>query len=163
MAVDFITLSELVDESISIIKADDAINDYIRDEFYGELKIYDSVDVLNMPSIDDCPMIIFNKISHAMGEAQQSWIYTISAEFAIENEKISESTDGTVVTQDGVGNAEKLGYLIYDALRLGMPCNGNLDRVDMQLDTDSHPMYSGGLLMQFTILQPIGGTPVLGI
>jgi len=160
MAIDFITLTNLVDSSVSIILNDASISSFCTTNYGQDIFIYNGMDLSNLPGEGNTPYVIIFKDAERIGEAVSNYRYELGFQVTIFDENI-DSTTTRVEKQLGEERVEQLTLLIYDALRRDMPCNGNVDDADIMIDSSQHPLYTGMMVIGFNIPKPIGSSVIL--
>lgn len=161
MAVNFITQTVIIDDFIAILRDTTvrglAIETHVQAEYSKTLKIYDQPDAYDVPGEEDIPFVCIYRNRHDLGESVGSWNYEVELEVGIVK-KGQDTTDPNVTLQNGVRSLETLVYLIYDALRTYVPCNGNIDVASLEIDETQHPLYIGYLTVNINVPQVIGST-----
>ena len=164
MAVDFITMSQLIDQMITIIRDTGgdgaAIETFCQSNYSTSVKVFDNPDGYELPGQDDCPFVCIYRNRMNFGESVNQWIYEIELEIAV-NDPAKDTGTTNVVKQTGVRKLEELVNLVYDAVRLNIPCNGNIDGADLDIDETQHPLYIGYLTLRINVPQVIGS--VIGL
>lgn len=160
MAINFITLTDLVNAAVTIILNDSAISSFCTTNYGQELYIYNGMDLANLPGEDNTPYVIIFKDAERIGEAVSNYRYELGFQVTIEDDNVDTSV-ARVEKQLGEERVEQLTLLIYDALRREMPCNGNVDDADIMIDNSQHPLYTGMMVIGFNIPKPIGSSVIL--
>lgn len=164
MAVDYITLTQLIDEMITIVRdtagTGAAIETFTQAEYSATTKCFDHPDAYNAPGEGDVPFVAFYRNRHAMGESVSQWVYEIEAELGIVDDT-QNTTDPNITKQNGMIKLEAYKDLVYDAIRQNIPCNANIDVSDWEPDGTTHPLYVGYLTFVINIPKVIGG--VIGL
>jgi len=160
MAVDFITLTDLVNESVNIILNDTDISTFCTTNYGDDIYIYNGMDLSNLPGEGNTPYVIIFKDAERIGESVANYRYELGFQVTIEDDNVDSSTP-RVEKQLGEERVEELTLLIYDALRREMPCNGNVDDAEIMIDNSQHPLYTGMMVIGFNIPKPIGSSVIL--
>ena len=163
MAVDYITLDQLVDECITLIANSTAINDFCQNNYSKSLFIFKSLDQYKLPEVSDAPYITVLKDDMDAGQSVNEWNYQLGFDIGLEDTTENSSTIGnsTVLEKNGERRVEELSNLIYDEIRQNIPCNANVDGMRMVLDDTQYPLYTSVMVLRFNIPQVIGS--VIGI
>lgn len=157
MAIDYITLNDLVEEAVAIILADTAgggTNDWCQTNYSADLKIYNGLDKSLQPSEHDAPYIVIYREGQQLGEAMGMWHYRLGFEVGISDNETTVT--GRVTKQVGEQQVEILTHMIYDLLRNEMPCNANVDEMLMEVDSGTYPLFTAMMIITFNIPKPIG-------
>lgn len=165
MAIDFITLTELVNEAVDIILNDTAAggsNDFCQTEYGKDLYIFSGLDLLKQPTEDDSPYVVVFRDDESVGEAVANYRYRLGFEVAVTDDR-ETTPDPRILKQLGEEKVEELAHLIYDVLRREMPCNANVDDMELSIDSSSYPMFVAGMVLGFNIPKPIGTSVPLGL
>jgi hypothetical protein len=159
MAVDYITLDQLVDEIISIIGNSAAVETFCQTNYSASLMMFKSVDHYKLPNEDECPFMAIMKDEFDAGESVATWRYQVGLEIGVNDTSTTNTTIGNsqVIEIVGETKVEELTNIIYDEIRQNIPCNGNVDGMTMLLDSSQHPLYTAVMVLQINVPQPIGG------
>jgi len=164
MAIDFITLSELRNEAVDIILNDIAAggsNDFCQTEYSKDLFIFNGLDLQKQPTQDDAPYVVVFGQDESAGEAVATYRYRLGFEVGVEDDR-NTTPDPRVLKQTGEEKVEELAHLIYDALRQNMPCNANVDDMELAIDPTGYPLFVAAMAIGFNIPKPIGSAVTLG-
>lgn len=161
MAIDFITLTELLDTAVDIILNDTTISSFCTTEYGQDLFIFSGLDLQNQPGETDAPYVVIFREDENLGEAVGTWRYRLGFEVAVNDDRNS-NPDPRILKQLGEEKVEQLAHLIYDALREGMPCNANVDDMDLVVDSTGYPLFTAAMILGFNIPNPIGTSVPIG-
>jgi len=163
MAVDFITLDELVDECVTLIGNSTPINDFCQNNYTKSIMIFKSLDQYKLPEESDAPYVAILKDDMNAGEATNVWTYQLGFDVAVNDTTETTDTVGnsSVVETLGEKRVEELSNLIYDEIRQNISCNANVDEMRIVLDDTQYPLYTAVMVLRFNIPKPIGA--VLGL
>lgn len=156
MAVDFITMTQLVDHTITVLQADSDIATFLTANSYGAISYYDNPDAFDPPGSDNVPFISIYRHNQGAGESVGEWSYVL--EFEIGLVEGDRTTVSNVIKQTGIRKVEEFANTIYAALRDGMNCNVIVDVADMEWDETAHPLYIAYLGVTIRIPQLIGAS-----
>lgn len=164
MAVDYITMTQLIDSMIGIIRdtagtgAD--IETFTQANYSKTTLCLDQPDTYQPPTEQEAPFVAFYRNRMGFGEAVSAWTYEIELELGIVNDTVDTATSN-VVEQTGSRQLEEYKDLVYDAIRLNIPCNGNIDVATWEPEANTHPFYVGYLTFVISIPKVIGS--VIGL
>lgn len=154
MAVDFITMTQIVDHLYSILSSSTAISTWLSTEGYGTLKIYDNPNGFNPPAGSDAPFISIYRDKLTQGESTNEWAYAIELEIGLKEE--GRNTVADKIEQTGLRKVEEFGNLVYAELRDNVNCNIAMDVVDIEWDETAHPLYLAYYGLTIRVPQVIG-------
>lgn len=163
MAVDYITMDQIVDECITILANSTAVETFCQTNYTKSLLIFKSLDQYKLPKESDAPYVVLLKDDMDAGEAVNTWKYQLGFEIGINDTTETSSTVGnsTVIEIEGEKRVEELTNIIYDEIRQNIPCNANVDEMRMVLDDTQFPLYISIMVLRFNIPKPIGA--VIGL
>ncbi len=163
MAVDYITLDELVEQCVTLIGNSTAIENFCQTNYTKSILIFKSLDQYKLPKESDAPYVAILKDDMNAGEAVNQWTYQLGFDIAVNDTTETTSTVGnsSVIEILGEKRVEELSNLIYDEIRQNIPCNANVDEMRIVLDDTQYPLYTAIMVLRFNIPKPIGA--VIGI
>jgi hypothetical protein len=163
MAVDYITLDQIVDECVTLIGNSTAINDFCQTNYGKSILQFKSLDQYKLPTAEEAPYVAILKDDMDAGESVNTWKYQLGFEVGVKDINTETTTIGnsSVVEVLGEKRVEELTNLIYDEIRQNIPCNANVDEMRMMLDDTQYPLYVSIMVLKFNIPQVIGA--VIGI
>jgi len=155
MAVDFITMTQIVDHIYGILSASTDISDFLTvDNSYGSLTVYDNPNGFSPPSEAEAPFISIYRDKCTQGERVNEWIYKVELEIGLKDS--ATNTVGDKVEQTGLRKVEEFGNLVYAELRDNMNCNIEVSVADIEWDETSHPLYLAYYGLIIRVPQVIG-------
>jgi hypothetical protein len=138
-----IKLFQIADKVANILKTDAAFLAYVRD-LYGKYEVtcLRGEFSLNRPGLENCPFFQVLEDVGAFGDGKPRHHWQVTILFGINDEEVkkNDSIDGVIdIQQIGLRRVQEWAHLAIQALRENMPCNGEID--DMELIVmDKNPL-----------------------
>lgn len=154
MSVSFITPTQIIDHLITIINADENVAQWLEDNEFEELKIFDNPDALKPPGEEECPFIAIYRTQINKGERANEWTYVLEIEHGVKLESVTNNTN--VYLNDGIRLVEDLGCIIYQAIKDSVSCNLDFQLADIEYDETASPLYLAYYGYTFKVQRVIG-------
>lgn len=134
------------------------IETYCVDNFSKSILILVGVDVENAPEEESMPILLVEPVIKSIGESNSNFEYEMFLRLLIVgNDK--PSTNGNIVTYDGIYQIEELGNMIVELLKESFAQKSNMDVFEVEFyhdEINTFPIYTGSIMINFSVPNTIG-------
>ena len=153
-----LTISDFLKKFQDVIEDDAPLTAFATEKYGKAPFIFVGFDINTPPAESTMPHIILlpGDPSRAGGVEDDTTVYRVDILFAVKDEGVTQTEN--VLKADGVENCDKLGALIWDAIKY-FSSNCPASRVDYTIDGAAFvPVFPGTMTIEIHVPRVMGGT-----
>jgi len=157
-----ISNTQITDFIVNEVSSNTEINDYCVSEFGRQLLNMVGVDVKNPPRTAEFPVFIIEPTQKSISDSVSEFDYEMVTHLAIEGDE-KPFMDGNIIKYQGIEKIETLGNMIVEVIKESISCHSNLDAYSIDFyhdEIDNFPVYSGVVVISFTVPNVIGNNKI---
>ena len=141
---------------------DTGANAYFVGKYSRPLLILVGVDVNNPPKEADMPLMVIEPTVKNIGDSATDFDYEMVLHLSVEGTS-QPTKDGNIIRYEGIYDIEEDGNYLVELLRNSFKCKTNLEMFDIDFyhnEINSFPVYTGAIVIGFSVPNVIGGTKI---